>query len=210
MKMSTRFDPGLPEPQQRRSRQTQQSFVEAGWAIMQEQPWDSVSITEIAKRAQRSVGTFYQRFGSKADFLNVLLIRWLERGYAMLNEPIDCPDGESLIRKFLADGLNSIRRNRFLWRAAMQRTLDDPQSWEHFRRFSERRRDRYAGLLGELRGRPVDATERTRFDLAGQVFNSVINNTLLNDPGPLHLDQPEFLPTLEQIFLKVADLQLDR
>ncbi len=41
------------------------------------------------------------------------------------------------------------------------------------------------------------------------MFNSVLNTALLSDPGPLRVDQPEFLPTLEAIFTTVAKLELD-
>ena len=52
---------------------------------MRGQPWESISITDIARQANRSVGAFYQRlFGSKEHFLSVLLHRWLENSYARI------------------------------------------------------------------------------------------------------------------------------
>ena len=65
----------LPRPRQSRSLKTQEGFIDAGWAIVRGQSWESISVTDIAKRAKRSVGVFYQRFGSKEDFLSVLLHR---------------------------------------------------------------------------------------------------------------------------------------
>ena len=43
--------------------------------------------------------------------------------------------------------------------------------------------------------------------VAGQVFNSVMNNQIINSPGPLALDDDEFLPTMAEIALNVADLK---
>jgi len=207
--MRPAIDLDLPEPQQSRSLKTQQSFVEAGWEILRQQSWDSIAITSIAKRAGRSVGVFYQRFGSKDDFLTVLLNRWLEISYAGLEASPPVTTGRELIHWYLRDGFERIRDNRYLWRAALQRALDDPASWEPFREMGTHRRDVLAEKLGALRGKPFDGEERRRLDLAVQVFNSVINNALLNDPGPLRVDQAEFLPTLEGIFLTVAGVELD-
>jgi AcrR family transcriptional regulator len=199
----------LPTPQQSRSLKTRQSFVDAGWEILRNQSWESVSITAIAKKAGRSVGVFYQRFGSKDDFLTVLLNRWLETGYASLNSWPPAQSASELIDWYLRDAFDRIRANRYLWRAALQRSWDNPAFWEPFRAMAGRRREVLFERLGDLRGRPLTADETHRLGQAIQVFNSVLNNALLNDPGPLRVDQPEFLPTLEALFMTVAKLELD-
>lgn len=199
----------LPQPQQTRSFKTRQSFVDAGWEILRNQSWESVSITAIAKKAGRSVGVFYQRFGSKDDFLTVLLNRWLETGYASLNSWPPSQTAAELIDWYLRDAFDRIRANRYLWRAALQRSWDNPAFWEPFRAMAHRRREVLVERLGELRGRPLSPEEDNRLGQAIQVFNSVLNNALLNDPGPLRVDQAEFLPTLEALFMTVAKLDLD-
>jgi len=199
----------LPQPQQSRSFKTRQSFVDAGWEILRNQSWESVSITAIAKKARRSVGVFYQRFGSKDDFLTVLLNRWLETSYSSLNAWPPAQNATELIHWYLRDAFDRIRANRYLWRAALQRSWDNPAFWEPFREMGTYRRDVLGQRLGDLRGRALSDDEQYRLGAAVQVFNSVLNNALLNDPGPLRVDQPEFLPTLETIFLSVAGLELD-
>ncbi len=199
----------LPQPRQTRSLKTQESFVEAGWEIVQRQPWDSISITDIAKRAKRSVGAFYQRFGSKEDFLSVLLHRWIEMGYAGTVLSCEGDRPSDLIDAFLTDAFTRIRTNRFLWRAALQRAMNDPASWEPFRELGAFRRAQLAERLGELRGRPLSEDEKRRLALGLQVFNSVINNALLNDPGPLKVEDPEFLPVMRAMFRTVSQLDLD-
>lgn len=206
--MSPPFDLDLPEPQQSRSIQTQQALIDAGRAILRETPWEAVSIAMIAQKAERSVGVFYQRFGSKEDFLSVLIKLWLAEGYARVNDPRALGSPLAVIDRNLEALYERIRDNRYFWRAALQRAMDDPASWEPFRQLGAAIRQAFADDLGKSRGRPLDAAERHRFDLASQVFNSVINNALLNDPGPLRIGQPEFLPTIKQLFLTVAALDL--
>lgn len=194
----------LPRPRQSRSLQTQEGFIEAGWAIVREQSWESISVTDIAKRAKRSVGVFYQRFGSKEDFLSVLLHRWIESSFADPLFDRDWASADALIDGYLGDTFRRIRDNRFLWRAALQRALDDSGSWEPFRELAAARRERLAQGIGALRGRPLDDAERKRMALALQVFNSMINNALLNNPGPLKVEDPEFLPTMCNLFRTVS------
>jgi AcrR family transcriptional regulator len=206
--MAPPFDLDLPQPRQPRSVQTQQSLVDAGRAILREMPWEAVSIQMIAKRAGRSVGVFYQRFGSKEDFLTLLLKQWLDEGYAQLDKQLAGDTPLTMIDLYLVDVFDRIRTNRYLWRAGLQRAMDDPATWEPFRHFAAARRVQFAEQFGERRGKALNDTERHRLDLATQVFNSVINNALLNDPGPLRVDQAEFFPTLKDIFLTIAALDL--
>jgi len=196
----------LPRPRQSRSLKTQEGFIEAGWAIVRGQSWESISVTDIAKRAKRSVGVFYQRFGSKEDFLSVLLHRWIESSFAttLFDRPWESAD--ALIDGYLTDTFTRIRDNRFLWRAALQRALDDARSWEPFRELAASRRQRLAQGIGQLRGRELSDDERKRMALALQVFNSMINNALLNNPGPLKVEDPEFLPTMLGLFRTVSRL----
>lgn len=197
----------LPRPRQSRSLKTQESFIEAGWRIVRQQPWESVSITDIAKQAKRSVGAFYQRFGSKEDFLSVLLHRWLENSYA---DPVlqrEWNGASELIDRYLVDTFTRIRENRFLWRAALQRAINDPQSWEPFRELAAFRREKLAERLGQLRRNPLSEEEKQRLALGLQVFNSVINNALLNNPGPLRVEDPQFLPVMQATFRMVSGLE---
>ena len=196
----------IPQPQQSRSMRTQQALIDAGRAILRDTPWEAVSIAMIAQKAERSVGVFYQRFGSKEDFLTVLINLWLAEGYARVEEEREPSSPLAVIERNLNALYERIRTNRYFWRAALQRAMDDPASWEPFRQLGTAIRQKFADELGVGLGRPLDAAERHRLDLASQVFNSVINNALLNDPGPLRIDQPEFLPTIKQIFLTVAAL----
>lgn len=196
----------LPEPRQSRSRETRDGLIEAGWQIVREQPWETISVTDIAKRAKRSVGAFYQRFGSKEDFLSVLFHRWIETRHdeQFFARPWRSP--AELVDGYLDDTFTHIRDQRFLWRVALQRVIGHPESWEAFRALGAWRRDRLAERLGELRGRPLDEAERTRLALGLQVFNSVLNNSLLNNPGPLKVEDPDFLPVMQSVFRAVSEI----
>ncbi len=111
-----------------------------------------------------------------------------------------------LIDWYLRDAFDRIRANRYLWRAALQRSWDNAEFWEPFRGHGHG--DRREALFGKLgrsdAGVPSTQDEQHRLGMAIQVFNSVLSNALLNDPGPLRVDQPNSLPTLEELFMTVS------
>lgn len=55
----------LPQPQQARSRRTQQRILEAGTALLEEGGTEALTIAAVAARAGVSVGSVYRRFGGK-------------------------------------------------------------------------------------------------------------------------------------------------
>lgn len=55
----------LPQPQQARSRRTQQRILEAGTALLEEGGTEALTIAAVASRAGVSVGSVYRRFGGK-------------------------------------------------------------------------------------------------------------------------------------------------
>jgi AcrR family transcriptional regulator len=197
-----------PEPQQMRSRATQEAFIEAGWRLLQQKDWDHVSVVDIARAASRSVGVFYQRFGSREDFLSILLGRWITKSYEAIDELVTRVDDDQLIEMFLFDAVERIRHNRNLWRAALERARLQPDSWEPFRQMGAYRTRVIFGRIEKARGKPLSTEERFRISLALQLFNSVINNSIFNDPGPMHLHDPQFFPVMHGVFRMVCDMEL--
>lgn len=63
---------GLHEPKQSRSQQTLDRILQSSTALIAEQSYDDVTITDIAARSQISVGGFYSRFRNKEALLSVL------------------------------------------------------------------------------------------------------------------------------------------
>ena len=198
----------LPAIHQGRSRITAERFVEAAIDLLQTRTFDELSVADLARRAERSVGAFYQRFGSKEAFLTSLLATYMATREADTERVLaDGPD-ESVIEAVLADNYRSLMRNHNLWHAALRKSAQNPGFWAQFRGTIQRRPELMAARLGEIRGHPLAPEEVYRLRMALQVFNSVINNQMMNNPGPLTLNAPEFLPTLLSIFnaIRAADL----
>ena len=199
----------LPAVHQGRSRITAELFVEAALDLLQTRTFDELSVADMAKRAGRSVGAFYQRFGSKDHFLASLLISYMAGAERRAQELLGEGRGEEVVETVLTASYEGVLRNRNLWHAALRKSAQNPGFWTQFHPFVQQRSGTVAARLGEIRGRPLDPDEVYRLRIATQVFNSVINNQMINSPGPLTLSAPDFLPTLLAVFrsVRAADIR---
>jgi AcrR family transcriptional regulator len=203
----TAGDKDLPAPMQERSRATANRFVDAAMKLLREKTYAELSVAELARAAGRSVGVFYQRFGSKDDFLAVLLSAFFERALEWRsNLPIEGLGPAQTYRAYLKAGFDDLIDHRNLWHAALERSAADPAFWSTYGPIRDRVGAITRAALENALGRPFDAAERHKVALAGQVFNSVINNQIINGPGPLMLEDANFFPELEKIVLGIAEL----
>ena len=197
-----------PAPSQDRSRKTAERFLEAAFRLLESKTFDELSVADLARAAERSVGAFYQRFGSKDDFLVVLMVAYFETREATFARILAEATDEGLVERVLSDNFASIMRHRNLWHAALRRSAQAPGFWAQFHRYVQRRPQLMAARLAQLRGQPLSEAEVFRMGLAVQVFNSVINNQMMNNPGPLTPDRPDFLPKLLVVFDAVRNAEL--
>lgn len=201
-------DVARPAASQDRSRKTAERFLSAAFKLLESKTFDELSVADLAREAGRSVGAFYQRFGSKDDFLAVLLVTYFEQRDAEFARMLAEAKDEGVIEAVLADNFNSLMHNRNLWHAALRRSAQAPGFWSQFHRFVQRRPQLMAAKVGELRGKPMTDQEVFRMGIALQAFNSIINNQILNNPGPLTLSSPDFLPILLNVFRAVYRAEL--
>jgi AcrR family transcriptional regulator len=197
-----------PAPSQDRSRLTAERFLAAAFKLLESKTFEELSVADLAREAGRSVGAFYQRFGSKDDFLATLLVTYFEAREGNTAQILAEGRDEGVVEAVLSDNFASIMRNRNLWHAALRKSAQDPDFWSQFRKYVQRRPQLMAARLGEIRGEPLAEAEVFRLGIALQVFNSVINNQILNNPGPLLLTSDEFLPTLLKVFRTIRTAAL--
>ncbi len=194
-------------PQQNRSRVTAERFLDAAFKLLEKQSFAELSVGDLAKTAKRSVGSFYQRFGSKEEFLKLLITDFLETGIG--EEAATKWAGKTakdVFSNFLGDTYRRILNNRNLWRAALELSSSDPGFWAMYGGLREQRFQDMVNAIEKGHGKKFTPQERRKLAIASQVFNSVINNQIINSPGPLSLDDAQFLPTMTQIALNAAGL----
>ena len=193
---------------QNRSRKTRDALLAAGWKLLAKTSWDQLSVNDIVAEADSSVGSFYSRFADKDSYFDSLASQWLERRraesqalYAGLSSVDDYVDA------VIMDVYRSVLGSRHFWHAAIIRGVKVPEFWSPFRESGLRRIKECIRLRTAELGRELSAQEIRDIRFAFQMVNGVINNGILNRPGPIMLETREFEVALLRSFRAVAGLQ---
>jgi AcrR family transcriptional regulator len=201
---------GLRQPlptKQARSRKTRDALIAAAWKLLKAHPWQDISINDIVKMADSSVGAFYSRFSDKEALLEALAAawvqeRWLKRaeGFAALK-----PDADYAAYAILSSYSHLMGYQNF-WRAVLVKGASDAAFWEPFRASGRQSMQLTIDCHERRIGRVLTEEEIQRIRFAFQMANGAINNGIVNRPGPLLPGTPEFEVALVQGFKAVSGL----
>lgn len=187
----------LQPPRQRRARETEQALLSAGRELLAERDFTAVSVAQIAAACQVSVGAFYGRFRDKMAFFDALRASVMEESDAsvvryMAEHRWQEAPARQIIEKTMRFMVNGCRNNRGIIRASLKHATTNPEQWLPHQKNGQELIDRLVILLvPRLPGPPADAELRVRF--AMQMVFGMLVNAVLNNPGPLQLDD-ERLP----------------
>lgn len=194
---------------QNRSRKTRDALLAAGWKLLAKTSWDRLSVNDIVAEAESSVGSFYSRFADKESYFDSLASEWLERRRTQTQEMygrLQCTD--DYVDAVVMDVYRSVIGCRHFWHAAIVRGVNVPEFWVPFRDSGLRRIKEFIRLRSDELGRALSAQETRDIRFAFQMVNGVINNGILNRPGPIMLETREFEVALLRSFRAVAGLPL--
>jgi AcrR family transcriptional regulator len=190
---------------QRRGRKTYDALIETGFALLAQRELEAISIAELAKVAGYSTGAFYTRFRSKDEFFDAMLAHHLEQRARARNRVLATVPTYTLIDALIEDLVQHYWKYRRFWRAALIRTVRDPEFWEPVRI----RGREFAALLieriSEHVRRPLTKQEDTNIRFAVQLALGTINNAIINRPGPIFLGQELFVKNLVRAVRLVSD-----
>ncbi len=187
----------LQPPRQRRARETEHALLSAGRQLLAERDFAAVSVAQIAAACQVSVGAFYGRFRDKMAFFDALRASVMEESDAsvaryMAEHRWQQAPVRQIIEKTMRFMVNGCRNNRGIIRASLKHATTHPEQWLPHQKNGQELIERLVILLvPRLPGPPEDAELRVRF--AMQMVFGMLVNAVLNNPGPLPLDD-ERLP----------------
>ena len=200
---------GAPLPaKQKRSRETRDALLMAGWKLLAKTSWDQISVNDLVATANSSVGSFYSRFTDKDTYFDSMASEWLERRRGEIQglfQRLNCAD--DYVDAVVMDVYHNVLRSRNFWHAAIIRAVTVPDFWVPFRESGLQRIKEFIRLRTEELGRPLSAQEIRNIRFAFQMMNGVINNGILNRPGPIMLETREFEVALVRGFRAIAGLQ---
>lgn len=187
----------LQPPRQRRARETEQALLTAGRQLLAERDFAAVSVAQIAAACQVSVGAFYGRFRDKMAFFDALRTLVMEESdasvarYMAAHRWSEVPPRQ-IIEKTMRFMVNGCHNNRGVIRASLKHATTRPEEWLPHQKNGQEIIERLVALLvPRLPGPAADAELRVRF--AMQMVFGMLVNAVLNNPGPLPLDD-ERLP----------------
>jgi AcrR family transcriptional regulator len=192
-------------PRQDRSRDTHDRFVDAAQRLLAKgRSFHEISVAELAKEAEASVGAFYHRFRDKVALLHVLQIELNKEGEATANEVLvparwTGVSLELLIRAFVGLSVSSYRQQHGLRRALLVQMASDRQFRDRAVALS---RMTCEGLTDVLHARSPElprAKVRTMIDLCHRMVYGVLDQELLfaEEPPTGHpLDDKQLIEQL--------------
>lgn len=189
---------------QRRSQKTYDAIIEAAFELLEAREFNEISVAEVAAKAGYSVGAFYARFKSKDELLEAMLERHLEGRRAVRANLFANVSDEALVHELLKETVDYYWKRRRFWRAALNRSIGDPEFWTPVRALSHEVADAVIERMSARAGRTLTATEETNTRFAVQLVLGTINNAIFNRPGPIMIGQAEFVDNLERAFRLVS------
>jgi AcrR family transcriptional regulator len=193
-----------PVAKQKRSQITYNALIETGFRLLDGREFDSISIAEIAKDSGYSVGAFYARFANKEDFYLALVGKHIADRYPSIRAFFETVTADKLVTQYVRSAIKRIWTNRFFWRTALRRSMEDPDFWEPFRALSHLIADNFIQVKERDIGRKLTKDEEMNIRFALQMVLGTINNSITNRPGPIMLEHPDFQRRLVDAFERIS------
>jgi hypothetical protein len=109
-------------------------------------------------------------------------------------------DGDQLIHALVVETADRFRRYAGLIRSAIRMRMDDSTIWDPIRASGHFNAGCFLEWLGARHGRPLTPGEELAVRFAFQMLYGTLNNAVINQPGPLDINDPAFVAQLEHAF----------
>lgn len=139
-------------PRQARSQETLERILEAAEELLLEKEFETIAVTEIAKRARSSVGALYARFADKEALLRCLLERFHAQAVdtvwaALAPERWEEATAEEFLEASMRFLIRVFRERRHFVTACARRAAEDGEVAEMGQRLGELVAERLEALL---------------------------------------------------------------
>ncbi len=189
---------------QKRSQKTYEALIATCFKMLEQREFDEISVADLARRAGYSVGAFYARFQSKDELFDALVERHMRDRAATREQLFAVTPDEALIGELIAEMVHYYWERRRFWRAALVRSIRDPDFWEPIRKQGHQLTALLIQRMSARARRPLSEAEETNVTFAVQIALGTINNAIFNRPGPIFIGQALFVENLTRAFRKVS------
>ncbi|MBV8849800.1 MAG: TetR/AcrR family transcriptional regulator [Methylobacteriaceae bacterium] len=202
--------PGVAPARQKRSRETMAGLLAAGERLLKTNSLEELSIESLCAEFGATVGAFYSRFESKEAYFRALQLMAARRGtarFAALRESgaLARADLPELCRLFAASAAAWFRENEGVLRASLQHNSTHPERWSDFKELGRRFvAESMPALLARM-GPGKRAAQTQNIAFAFQVMFGTLVNAVLNDPGPVGLNDRQLPQRLAQTLVLILE-----
>jgi len=190
---------------QKRGQVTYDALIETCFELLREKEFDQISIAELAQKAGYSVGAFYARFRSKDELFDAMVQQHIQNRHKVRERQFQETNDARLLHALLEETVHYYWGRRGFWRAALIRSIREPAFWAPMRKLSHEFADALLARYAARAGRALTTAEEANVRFAVQLAFGLINNTILNRPGPFFLEQDLFIDNLVRAFKLVSD-----
>ena len=189
---------------QKRGQVTYDALIETCFELLREKEFDQISIAELAQKAGYSVGAFYARFRSKDELFDAMVQQHIQNRHKVRQRQFQETNEARLLHALLEETVHYYWGRRGFWRAALIRSIREPAFWAPMRKLSHEFADALLARFAARAGRALTSGEEANVRFAVQLAFGLINNTILNRPGPFFLEQDLFIDNLVRAFKLVS------
>ena len=211
---SVDFDlPGVTPSRQKRSRETTAALLKAGAEMLRTRSLAELSIEALCTKVGATVGAFYSRFESKEAYFNALIelaARDGASGLARMIENEQTAGGSlaGLCRLLVRGVIGWIRNHEGVLRAALQHDDTRPSRWTPFKGLARAATDHATPPLLRIMGKGREAAKTRAIAFGFQVVLGTLVNAILNDPGPLSIQDREMEVRLGHCLLLLLQAEM--
>ncbi len=155
--------------------------------------------------ANCSVGSFYLRFRDKDAFFGALIAQYLAEGRNATLALYTNYNGDGLVHALVTETAERFRRYAGLIRSAIRMRMDDSTIWDPIRNSGHFNASLFIAWLASHHGRSLAADDELAVRFAFQMLYGTLNNAIINQPGPLDIEDPAFVTQLERAFRLVLN-----
>lgn len=195
------------EIKQLRGHRTYDALISTGFKLLEKKNLEKITVAELAREAGYSVGAFYARFHSKDEFFQALVQEHLKSRTNTLIELYGNISKERLVEDLMENMTNYYWEHRQFWRTVLVKSIRDTSFWEPFRDHFYESTKRFIDRLHSENPRSLTEKEEANIYFAFQVVMSTINNTIINQSGPIIMGQKLFIEELIRTFHLVSDFE---
>jgi AcrR family transcriptional regulator len=192
---------------QARSRATRARLLEAAERAFAEHGYEGARLADIAEDAGCSVGAVYFRFKDKDALFSAIAESFIEEARAGLQRLLSDADFDTpqqIVRTFVAAAARNFRTHNGLFRAIVERGIDQPRDMRTVFAF----RDELATALETLLKREGARVATLQVRVMTQMIYGFLLAGVLNKQAPTQLDDTRAVTELANAC--VAYLQLER